>query len=243
LREGVFHSKGASLAGISTPTLTMQRRRRRETSLSIALGPIALAYSRTHRVTGSSRRPRARRPCLQSRHPAGYRPTLRARLRRLRRPQRRRGSEATATVGAAHRGLRAALRAPGRGRGSRCQDRNCNRGGSTIRRVDGAIAALASVAWRRASDLAREPRAPRALRSGWGAEPSGDRSDAPVGWPRTPNGPAWSRGVGGRVLRGESGRRRAGVRRVTCPGSGGPASMGGSARRRGPRAPRGCGGG
>jgi hypothetical protein len=45
--------------------------------------------------------------------------------------------------------------------------------------------------------------------------------------PRTPNGPAESRGAEGRVLRRESGRRRTGVRRVTCPGSCGPASMGG----------------
>ena len=53
-----------------------------------------------------------------------------------------------------------------------------------------------------------------------------DQSDAPAGRPRTPNVPAWSRGVAGAVLTGRSRRPRAGVRRVTALGSRGPRRWG-----------------
>ena len=43
------------------------------------------------------------------------------------------------------------------------------------------------------------------------ADAGGDPSDAPVRRPRTPNVPAWSRGVTGAALTGRLGRRRAGV--------------------------------
>ena len=75
--------------------------------------------------------------------------------------------------------------------------------------------------------LALAASAPRELLSRCVAAPSGDPAAAPVEWPRTPSGPARSRGVGGCGLRGEFGRRRAGVRRVPCSGSRGPGSMGG----------------
>ena len=68
-----------------------------------------------------------------------------------------------------------------------------------------------------------------------GGDAGGDRSDAPVGPPPTPQLPAWWRGDGA-VLRGRSGRRPRRATRVTRPGSWGPASMADSAARRAPRA-------
>ena len=73
-----------------------------------------------------------------------------------------------------------------------------------------------------------------------GGDAGGDRSDAPVGPPPTPQLPAWWRGDGA-VLRGRSGRRPRRATRVTRPGSWGPASMADSAARRAPRARRASG--
>jgi len=56
--------------------------------------------------------------------------------------------------------------------------------------------------------LALAASALRELLSRCVAAPSGDPAAAPVEWPRTPSGPARSRGVGGCGLRGEFGRRR-----------------------------------
>jgi hypothetical protein len=50
------------------------------------------------------------------------------------------------------------------------------------------------------------------------AETGGAPSDAPVGRPRTPNLPRAVAGRRGGVLRGRSGRRRTGARRMTRPG-------------------------
>ena len=77
--------------------------------------------------------------------------------------------------------------------------------------------------------------------SSGGGDAGGDRSDAPVGLTPTPQVPTWRRG-GGAVLRGRSGRRRTDVANATPLGSWGPASMGGSAARRGPHERRRSGG-
>lgn len=145
-----------------------------------------------------------------------------------------------------NRGGRAARRQLCSKSGSYGRDRNFNRDGSTIGRRYDAITVRASALWRAVACPRTGSRASRTVARAvivGGAMSAGPirRAGATVDHA---DGPRVVAGGGGdRVLRRESGRRRPGGRRVSCSGSQGPGSMGGSARQRESGAPHGCGGG